>query len=201
VSEWRLYDPDNPPDYFTAKWHEGRTHAPHLDQPIHRDRMHLAAKLAGEAVAMGARHLVDLGCGDGGMLTLLAEYCRPCWGYDLMPANVHVARWERGVAAYLTDFVDDPVEWADIAVCTEVLEHLRHPHIMVRRIAQNCRWIVASSPADEDDVQHDAVHAWAFDQDGYRELMEQAGIRVVRHELATGGRTFQVILGECPAPS
>lgn len=199
MTEWRLYDPGHLPDYFTAAWHQQRPHAPHLEQPVHYQRMHLAAKLAGEAVALGGRHIVDLGCGDGGMLTLLQQHAVPCWGYDLMPANIHVARWERGVTAYLKDFVDDPVEWAHIAVITEVLEHLQDPHNMVERIARNCRYVVASSPADETDQSHDEVHAWAFDEAGYNALFTVAAITVLRHELVNNGaRTFQVILGACP---
>jgi cysteinyl-tRNA synthetase len=73
-----------------------------------------------------------------------------------------------------------------------VLEHLTDPHDAVRWIADDSRFIVASSPWDEGPWWHDECHAWAWDREGYRALIEQGGYRILNHENV--GR-FQIVLG------
>lgn len=196
MSEWRLYDPEHPPAFFTREWHDGRARAPHLEQQVHQERLHTAVILISEAIDAGARSVVDLGCGDGGLLSLIRGFGATCWGYDLMPANIEAARQERGVDARYYDFVNDPIHWGDCVAVTEVLEHLQDPHAMVRTVAENCRWVVASSPARETPESHDEVHAWAWDPDGYRAMFEAAGITVVAQVVTENWPHFQVLLGQ-----
>lgn len=188
--QWKLFD--GPTAHVsTAAFHAGRERAPHLEQPGHRERLVKAAELVRAAVSLGARSVSDLGCGDGGLLSLLDT---EAWGYDFAPANV--AGWaERGVTAELVDVFNgerDNVRLGDVAVVTEVLEHLTDPHEAVRWIATGSRWIVASSPWDEWPGHSDECHAWAFDRDGYRQLVEQGGYRVLQH---TDSSRFQLVLG------
>ena len=86
----------------------------------------------------------------------------------------------------------EQVKFGDVTVVTEVLEHIADPHGAVRWIGEHSRFIVASSPHDEGPWGHDECHAWAWDAQGYRFLLEQGGFRVLRHEQV--GR-FQVVLG------
>jgi hypothetical protein len=66
------------------------------------------------------------------------------------------------------------------------------PHGMLRRLwTSGVRVVVASSPYVETDISHDASHAWAWDEDGYREMFQKAGWSVARHETVP---YFQVIL-------
>ncbi|MGW6912604.1 class I SAM-dependent methyltransferase [Kitasatospora sp. NPDC054939] len=208
MTEYRLFN-GNVPHVSTAAFHASRERAPHLEQPVHRPRLDKAYELVLDAVERhqrsGAGHpagVTDLGCGDGGLLSLLARHedkydrCNlSAWGYDFQPSNQ--AGWaERGVMAELRDAFapDHPgVILGDIAVMTEVLEHLADPHGAVRRVGARCRFVVASSPWTETPDSHDECHAWAWDHDGYRALIEQGGYQVLRHE--TVGQ-FQVILGE-----
>jgi 2-polyprenyl-3-methyl-5-hydroxy-6-metoxy-1,4-benzoquinol methylase len=200
MSEYKLFS-GPPPEFTTPGWYAGRERAAHLEQAGHRDRLYLAADHAlALADRLSLRSAVDLGCGDGGLLSLIRDRYSDrshgsCWGYDLCPAAVDAARDARGVSAYLTDVVGDPdrVTWADLAVATEMLEHLADPHAFAREIGKHCRAIVASSPANESTAVHYEFHAWAWDMDGYRKLIEQAGFRVSRHDLVFGG--FQVISG------
>jgi hypothetical protein len=87
----------------------------------------------------------------------------------------------------------------DIAVTTEVLEHLAHPHDVVTRIrTAGARFLVASSPWNEHPGSHDACHAWAWDAEGYAALLTQGGWHVQRHDIVG---QFQVVLasdGEVP---
>ena len=200
--EYRLFEEGTTPYQSTADYHADRERAPHLEQGVHVGRLHLAAEMVHDAVhAVRQRGeliptVSDLGCGDGGLLSLLKGVPGLLsWGYDFAPANA--AGWtERGVAAEALDVfgVDrESVRLGSIVVTTEVLEHLADPHGAVWWIGAKARFLVASSPWTETAESHDACHVWAWDMEGYRALLEQGGFTVVRHEKVG---QFQVILGE-----
>ena len=195
MGEWRLFDPaDGTPEHTTAGWYEHRERAPHLEQPDHQQRLFRAAHFVRRAVDNGAESVVDLGAGDGGLLSLVNSTVT-AWGFDISPAAVAGAQ-ERGVKVRLLDVVEDfdKIPWADVVVCTEMLEHQVDPHGFLRRIRDKPhgpQWLVASSPWNENDHNAYAFHTWAWDLDGYRSLVEGAGWNVVRHDTAG---PFQVIL-------
>lgn len=192
MTQWKLFDGDEA-HVSTFAFHEHRDRADHLGSPIHRPRLELAAQLVAVARNLGARTLSDLGCGDGGLLQLVGGTLE-AWGYDFAPANA--AGWpERGVKAEALDVFGadrDRVRFGDVTAVTEVLEHLQDPHGAVAWIGEHSRFIVASSPWDENDVVRDPCHAWAWDRPGYRHLIESGGYRILQHRDA--GR-FQVVLG------
>ncbi|MFG3051917.1 methyltransferase domain-containing protein [Kitasatospora sp. NPDC048239] len=209
MTEYRLFTGDVP-YVSTAAFHEHRERAAHFEQPAHRPRLEKALKFIAAAYVWLAAEgvnditLSDLGCGDGGLLQFVGETIPDrdtlgvnfsAWGYDFQPSNQ--AGWdERGVTAELRDAFapDHPgVILGDIAVMTEVLEHLADPHGTVRWVGAHCRFVVASSPWNETPESHDECHAWSWDHDGYRALIEQGGYEVLRHE-SVG--QFQIILGE-----
>jgi hypothetical protein len=204
VTEWQLFEPGTVPEHVTAAWYRDRESAPHVDQPEHHGRLLLACDLAEDAVLHhDCRSIVDLGCGDGGLLTLLAERLSdeatmgndvPLWGYDLAPANVRAARERRGLdTVSCLDVVSDPnaVTWGELAIVTEMLEHLLDPHAFVRAIARRSRFLVASSPYVETDRSHYDFHTWAWDEAGYDALLEQGGFQVIQRERWS---IFQVVL-------
>lgn len=202
VMEWRLTD-EAVPHVSTAEFHANRPRAPHLEQPVHRPRLELAAAFVASAAKLHygrAGNLVslsDLGCGDGGLLSLVQSELKDAWGYDFSPANAE--GWpERGVSAEALDVFGsdrDRVRFGDITVTTEVLEHIADPHAAVRWIGEHSPYIVASSPWNETPEAHDECHAWAWDRRGYRALIEQGGFRILRHEQVM---QFQVVLGWKP---
>lgn len=177
---WRLFPEGTIPEYTTPQWYADREHAPHLEQPSHRERlMQTAAYVAQAAFGRGLRTVVDLGAGDGGLLSLLGSGLH-AWGYDLMPANVDAAK-DRGVDVRFGDVLTADLFWGQIAVCTEVLEHLVDPHAFVRRIAEHAEVLVCSSPADERPGRAYEFHTFAWDEQGYRALVEQAGFTVTAY--------------------
>lgn len=196
---------------FTTEWYKTREHAPHAEQWVHRPRMEAVQKMAYSAMKeYGYRSVVDLGAGDGGMLSLIKaraeagfhEYHPPSefsyWGYDLMQTNVDYARNTRQMDVRYLDFIGEPVDWGDLTIITECLEHLQDPHGMVRRIGTYSKAIIASSPVSETAEQHDACHAWVWDEEGYAALIEQGGFEIREHQVVTGGYDFQIILGVLP---
>ena len=203
MTEYRFY-PDGIPPVSTFEFHEHRERAAHLEQPVHRPRLLKAAEFVGEAVTRLRSGLPksvtvsDLGCGDGGLLSIVQGLPRvSAWGYDFAPANV--AGWaERGVSAEAVDVFNGDrgrVDLGDVTVMTEVLEHLADPHEAVRWVAGGSRFLVASSPWGETPDYHDECHSWAWDLDGYRALVEQGGFRVLRQEKVSW---FQVVLAWRP---
>lgn len=197
--EWKLFDGDVP-FVSTFEFHRDRERAPHIDQPTHQNRLAVAARMARavdhEWRGDSAPHIVDLGCGDGGLVARLREDGLSAWGYDFQPSNA--AGWrERGVTEFCErlNFVEHwaHVRVADLYVITECLEHLADPHGMLRGIRDRGAQIVASSPAKEHAGSHDACHAWAWDMDGYAELMRNAGFDVREQVRDVIGGMFQLI--------
>lgn len=207
MAEYRLFPEKETPHVSTAAFHAHRERAPHLEQPVHRPRLEKAAEFVNDAALrawsgntsgepLGRIAVSDLGCGDGGLLSLLDQFGDiEAHGYDFQPSNE--AGWrERGVSAELLDVFGEDIGLVVpglISVMTEVLEHLADPHEVVRWIGQHSRYLVASSPWNETPASHDECHCWAWDQNGYRQLIVQGGFTILRHE--TVGQ-FQVILAE-----
>lgn len=182
MTEWRLFDEGTIPEYTTAEWYKTREVAPHLEQSGHRDRLGVTACRVRDLTESGRWHsVVDLGCGDGGLLSLIKDI--DSWGYDLSPKAVTAAR-DRGVDARLFDVcLTNSIKWADIAVTTEMLEHLIDPHGYVANIAHNAKAIIASSPVFETPDHHYEFHTWAWDVAGFRLMIEAAGFTTYTHDI------------------
>ena len=188
--EWKFFEGDSP-EFASADWYESIISAHHLDEPAHRERLIVAAEYAKKAVKLGGTAVVDLGCGDGGLLQLLKESNFPSWGYDLMPNNIEHAVNVRGVDARFTNFISDDIEYADVAVMTETLEHMEDPHQVVRDLPS--KYLIASSPYNESDKSHYEFHLWAWDSDGYDELIRQGGYTILEKDFVSGWS--QILLG------
>ena len=190
MSEWQLFEPGTVPECTQPTWYADRERAPHLEQSAHQERLHAAAGLIHNVVTAGTVATVsDLGAGDGGLLSLIDGVS--AWGFDLMPSNVAGAS-ERCVDVALRDiFTLDLLDFGDLSVCTEVLEHLIDPHAFVRSIPS--RYLVASSPAYETANSHYEFHLWAWDLSGYRALLEQGGYTIIA---SASTSLYHVLLGE-----
>lgn len=191
--EARLFKQGTIPEWTTPEWYANRETAPHLEQAGHRERLHEAARLVKVALHDGAKSVVDLGAGDGGLLTLVNPQ-QGKWGYDLQQSNVFVAGTKRNVLVHHIDVVNNPgmVNFADVAVATEMLEHLIDPHKFVRWIFESkTKWLVASSPYTETVHNHYEFHTWAWDTPGYAKMIKDAGWTVKQHTTIT---MAQVIL-------
>lgn len=198
MAEYRFFDEGTLPAVSTFEFHRDRGRAQHLEQPNHKDRLNQAFEFIGEAysdLGPGQVTLSDLGCGDGGLLSRIDTWPdMHAWGYDFTPANVAGALL-RGVDVAHADVFGDDRDWVNvglISVMTEVLEHLADPHEVLRWLHGKSRYLVASSPWDETPESHDECHAWGWDYDGYTDLIQDAGWRILHHVRLR--YKFQVVL-------
>lgn len=190
MAEWKLFEGDVAP-FTDEEFYADRIAAHHLEEGGHRERLIKALMFALIARdEYGCQTFSDLGCGDGGWLSLAGAHGLNAWGYDMQPSNIAHAQSVRGVKAYLTNFEAGTVEYGDCSVLTEVLEHVSDPHGIVRDLPS--RVIIASSPFHETGEAHYEFHNWAWDEEGYAALIKQGGYEIVRHENVW---LNQVILG------
>jgi SAM-dependent methyltransferase len=201
MSEWRLFEAGTVPHFTTREFFDAHPWIPPYHQMGHEERTVMTEamirEVVGSHVSIGS--LVDLGCGDGDLLRRLEYLGIRTFGITAGVANVEQARLH-GLDVTLGDILG-PLPDADLTVMTEVLEHLVDPHGMLARI--NSPYLVVSSPSAETDEWHYEHHAWAWDMDGYFELVAGAGWRVLaqgevaapaaHHNGQTREQRFQVI--------
>jgi predicted RNA methylase len=191
VAEYKLFKGKVAP-FTDDEFYRDREAAHHMEQYGHHDRLMKALDYAILARdEFGCQTFSDLGCGDGGWVEAATKAGLKAWGYDMQPSNAEYAKSVRKVDVRLTNFEKDAdIQYGDCAVITEVLEHVSDPHGLLRGLPS--RVVIASSPYHETDEAHYEFHNWAFDDEGYDALMEQAGYEVIKHEHVW---LNQVILG------
>ena len=161
--------------------------ADHINQSGHRPRLmqvlDYVAQLASEDKNLT---ICDFGCGNGGLIREIEKVIpNKIWGYDLLPANVkdsHDKGNDKNI--FYKDFITDEVgiEYPDLAICTEVLEHLVDPDaFLIRLLNNNVQCVVASSPDYENPNYHAPFHLWVFNGDSYKEMFEKTGWKVILH--------------------
>lgn len=69
----------------------------------------------------------------------------------------------------------ESLDHVDAIVLTEILEHLEDPDALLRLAGTKADWLVASSPIVPDGLDHTEQHLWAFDIEGYREMLVETG--------------------------
>jgi hypothetical protein len=88
-------------------------------------------------------------------------------------------------------------QW-DLFICTETIEHLEAPWTVLEEIAKITRFIVLSTPLDEQPDIDNYEHYWSFTQHDVRDLLEQAGFVDLHPTYLTGSGwtyTYQVWTG------
>lgn len=193
MTEYRLFDPESPPEWLDPEWWRDHPHCDHLGSPTgaHRQRLVEAAKAAVAATALidcGGGHdmVTDLGAGDGALLSLLPPHIRTeSWGYEIIREDVGYACGVRNVEVHRRN-VREGLEkgsliLAPIVVLTEVLEHMADPHgfLELLHARDEVEYVVASSPWGETPDKNEPNHAWAWDVPGYREMFNAAGFEEI----------------------
>jgi len=125
--------------------------------PEHVERIGRTASIAQSLIGQhDLRSVADLSCGDGTLVKQLFD----------VPVT------------YLRDgnILDDLglIESVDLFVCTETIEHLEAPWTVLERIAEKTRWLVLSTPLNEDPAIGNYEHYWSFTADDVASLLHQS---------------------------
>lgn len=180
MTEWRLWEGDEPPFFTTSEFFAAHPWIEPVHQIGHAERTAMVADVIDDLCEF---HLVesflDLGCGDGSLLRQVREM-RPHAKLRGITASLDDAAhaYTNGLdGVEVGDFLSQQLQWEQVTVMTEVLEHLVDPHGFLRQIESE--YFVASSPSAETGDWHYEHHAWAWDLDGYMELMSNADWHVI----------------------
>lgn len=189
MTEWRLFPENAVPEFTTRAFFESHPRIAQEHQIGFNARMRLAVDAVLELTRRVSviQSVVDLGCDDGELLYRIREerpWLTPLRGYTLGSQSVEFAR-SRGLDVTQGDFLTDDVGEFDLTVMTEVLEHLTDPHSFLKQVESP--YLVVSSPSAETDEWHYEHHAWAWDLEGYRSLVEDAGWFVVKQDECLAG--------------
>jgi 2-polyprenyl-3-methyl-5-hydroxy-6-metoxy-1,4-benzoquinol methylase len=198
MTEWRLFKEGTQPVYTTCHFFADHPWVDPAGQRGHAARTDMVADFVAEIVKdRDVQSVVDLGCGDGALIQKIERRVRvKAWGYDLGDQNIHIATTLRMVDARKGDFLKGhiyshtSVDYGELIVCSEVVEHLVDPRSFIRSLPG--KLLVLSSPWDETEDNHYEHHAWAWDERGYREMIEDCGWIVVEQRRCREG--FQAVL-------
>jgi hypothetical protein len=183
--EWRLFDPQDKPEWLDPEWWVDQPHVNHLGNWVHESRLNSAAQAAVEcADFVGTTVICDVGSCDGGLLDLLPEpYRSHSFGYDVIDASIEYANDVRGVNVTWANVVESKrTPLAQVIVCTEMLEHLENPRQFLHDLkSRGVVYGVFSSPKNETLDLHEWNHAWVWDMEGYARMFEECGWEIVSH--------------------
>lgn len=187
MTEWKLFEGSDP-HVSSVPFFQSHPWVPPEGQIGHAERTRMVALLVPwiQQTIQPVSSIADLGCGDGSLLGQLAELpvlC-PMWGYDLGLDNIYRAHL-LGLDVRHANILTDELEYGELLIATEVLEHLEDPLRFLKGLPGEL--LIVSSPSAETDRWHYVDHTWAWDLDGYRDLVEQAGWLVSKQVECDGG--------------
>lgn len=180
--EYKLF---TSPQFHDDIFYKNREEADHIHQENgHRQRLLEVVEMVKKITKNRKQtRIVDLGCGNGGLLHELQELgYKNIKGYDLQPSNVEGSKKYNVPVEYL-DFVNniENIENANIYILTEVLEHLVDPHKLLSDIKDKCKYVIASTPWNETDTSHYEYHLWAWTDGSLADVFRDAGYTVESH--------------------
>jgi len=149
--------------------------------------------------AREARYVLDIGAGRGGFVAEARRRGIEAWALDAEPAAAAI--WARnGVAGVLGDAFEPPFREAafDIVRLKELIEHVEQPRRLVAAASALLRdggRLIAHVPSPYSQFYpagnfwDDYTHVRPFSRLGLRRLMEDSGLRVLRIDGYTAGRS------------
>lgn len=134
----------------------------HTYWPEHIERVDQTTKIAQLLIdTHGLETVADLSCGDGAIVRGLERV-----SFSHMCDYTH-----NGDGIEVTIKHLKPV---DLFICTETIEHLEAPWTVLEHIAQRTKWLVLSTPLDEDTTEN-WEHYWSFTRDDVKTMLTQSG--------------------------
>lgn len=188
----------NKPKFHDTEFYKTRKLAPHIDERRSNLRIEISAALASHLIKFySISNVFDLGCGDGGLISLLAmkfpkiEFI----GYDLQPSNIEHAQKRfkdlGNAKVILNDCTKIDFPRADLTCMTEVLEHLVEPEKMLEKI--NSPFLIVSTPIGESSPKLDITHLWGWDREDCLKMFLDTGWKVIYY---AEGRPIQYFIAK-----
>jgi SAM-dependent methyltransferase len=132
--------------------------------------------------------ILEVGCGTGGNLTLLAKFGR-VYGVELDDTAREYAR-KRGIGIILKGSLPDEIPFAgqlfDLIVMTDVLEHVGEDHVALERLCSRLKlggYILITVPAfpalwsRHDDLHH---HKRRYTKERLRTILINGGYNIIK---------------------
>lgn len=161
------------------------------------DREHAAIKLI-EKHAPDAKRVVDVGCGDGGLVIYLVDRGYSAIGLDL-PEVISACRkrysdheFAQDVSVYaFTEFDADQDELpeADVIIALELVEHLKNDYDFLERCARSANHIIICVP-DSSKIVHNDHHLRFYTKGSMLKLLNVAGFEVFDYRLEAQSQFF-----------
>lgn len=130
------------------------------------------------------RSILDLGCGDGGLINLLADNFpdRKYRGIDINPDNIKFAQSRILKLFEVHPSVDIEVRTgnlitesgfsADVVILGDVLEHLHDPDSVLKKV--HAKYVAISTPWNEPTKPNEVEHIWSWDRIGLENMVKAA---------------------------
>jgi len=182
-------------DDWDAHWEHYAQSA--AENPAQWMRHEIIARLLCEDAGKGAMQLFDLGSGQGDLVQKLEPLLPGARfvGAELSERGVAISKRKVPPATFLVADIFAPpaslnefMNWATHAVCSEVLEHVDDPVAFLKRardyLAPGARLIVTVPGGPMSAFDRHIGHRQHFDRLKIRSMLEQAGYSVERTYLA-----------------
>lgn len=127
----------------------------------------------------------DLSCGDGTILDSLTPY---------VPTRIYgdfVAHPRNDVTGPIEETIDR-IPPVDLFICTETIEHVQLPSVLLQAIRAKTRYLFLTTPNTENGGLANPEHIWEWDTDGMREMLNLAGFTGDVELIPTDYYTYQL---------
>ncbi len=158
----------------------------HTNWHDHLIRVDVTIQIAKWMTTYGVNSVADLSCGNAAIANSL-EIADTYLG-DFAPGYYYCGPIETTV---------NLIPNVDLFICSETLEHVDNPLEVLKAIRKKTKYLVLSTPeAAFDDTNPE--HYWAWDSDGIKELLQEAGFEaVVFNSLKINDYTYDYQIWGC----
>jgi SAM-dependent methyltransferase len=134
-------------------------------------------------------HLLDVGCGDGALLSLFEPLGVVCAGVEPEPIGRELAREifanENLTITLFTDLSEVADNSQDVVICSEVIEHVEHAADFlndIHRVLKSNGRIVLSTPVRISEIPLDKEHVWEYFPNEFSSLISTC-FHITNHRL------------------
>ena len=139
--------------------------------PDHRLRIDTTIALGRWITDDDIIYVADLSCGDGEIAQRLNSELSS--GLPILGDVAQGPAWYRHHGPI--EQTIDEIPAVDLFVCSETLEHLDDPDMVLAKIRAKTRYLLASTPIGEWNPEHNPEHYWGWDVDDFGAMLHQAG--------------------------